>query len=43
MSHLPDGHHLPEFGGLIPLAPGEVLSGKVTIDLSALPVQPEGR
>ncbi|MBB2751979.1 UNVERIFIED_ORG: aldose 1-epimerase [Rhizobium aethiopicum] len=43
MSHLPNGHHLPEFGGLIPLAPGEVLSGKVTIDLSALPVQPEER
>ncbi|MBX4928168.1 aldose 1-epimerase [Rhizobium binae] len=43
MSHLPNGHHLPEFGGLMPLARGEVLSGKVTIDLSALPVQPEGR
>lgn len=43
MSHLPNGHHLPEFGGLIPLSPGEVLSGKVTIELSALPVQPEGR
>ncbi|TLX10413.1 aldose 1-epimerase [Rhizobium sp. MHM7A] len=43
MSHLPNGHHLPEFGGLKPLAPGEGLSAKVTIDLSALPVQPEGR
>ncbi|ARQ60060.1 UNVERIFIED_ORG: aldose 1-epimerase [Rhizobium etli] len=43
MSHLPNGHHLPELGGLIPLSPGEILSGKVTIELSALPVQPEGR
>ncbi|MGG7577965.1 aldose 1-epimerase [Rhizobium sp. YTUHZ045] len=43
MSHLPNGHHLPDFGGLKPLEPGEALSGKVTIDLSALPVQPEGR
>ncbi|MBB4191400.1 aldose 1-epimerase [Rhizobium aethiopicum] len=43
MSHLPNGHHLPEFGGLMPLAPGEALAGKVMIDLSALPLQPEGR
>ncbi|PDT16861.1 aldose epimerase [Rhizobium sp. J15] len=43
MSHLPNGHHLPEFGGLMPLAPGEVLSGMVTIELSALPVQTEER
>ncbi|MBB4237859.1 aldose 1-epimerase [Rhizobium esperanzae] len=42
MSHLPNGHHLPGFGGLKPLAPGEVLAGKVTILMSALPVQPEG-
>ena len=43
MSHLPNGHHLPDFGGLTPLAPGEVLSGTVTIALSALPVQSKGR
>lgn len=43
MSHLPNGHHLPEFGGLAPLAPGEALAGKMTIELSALPVQSEGR
>ncbi|MGZ2382071.1 aldose 1-epimerase [Rhizobium brockwellii] len=41
MSHLPNGHHLPDFGGLKPLAPGEALAGTVTILLSALPVQPE--
>lgn len=43
MSHLPNGHHLPALGGLTPLAPGEVLSGKMTIQMSALPVQSEGR
>lgn len=43
MSHLPNGHRLPDFGGLTPLAPGEVLSGTVTIVMSVLPVQSEGR
>ncbi|EJT03959.1 aldose 1-epimerase [Rhizobium sp. CCGE 510] len=43
MSHLPNGHHLPDLGGLTPLAPGEVLAGKVTILMSGLPVQSEGR
>lgn len=43
MSHLPNGHHLPEFGGLTPLAPSEVFSGTVTIAMSALPVQSKGR
>ncbi|ANK87345.1 MULTISPECIES: aldose 1-epimerase [unclassified Rhizobium] len=43
MSHLPNGHHLPEFGGLTPLAPGEAFAGKMTIDLSALPLPSEGR
>lgn len=43
MSHLPNGHHLPDFGGLTPLAPGEVLSGTVTIAMSALPAQSKGR
>ncbi|EJC75866.1 aldose 1-epimerase [Rhizobium hidalgonense] len=42
MSHLPNGHHLPDFGGLTPLAPGDVLAGKVTILMSPLPAQPEG-
>ncbi|CAN7565539.1 aldose 1-epimerase [Rhizobium leguminosarum] len=42
MSHLPNGHHLPDFGGLTPLAPGEALAGTVTILMSALPVQPKG-
>jgi aldose 1-epimerase len=41
MSHLPNGHHLPDSGGLTPLAPGEALAGTVTILMSALPVQPE--
>lgn len=41
MSHLPNGHHLPDFGGLAPLAPGEVLAGTVTILMSALPVRSE--
>ncbi|MBB3524359.1 aldose 1-epimerase [Rhizobium sp. BK456] len=43
MSHLPNGHHLPDFGGLMPLAPGEILAGSVTILMSALPAQSEGR
>ncbi|MBP2443606.1 aldose 1-epimerase [Rhizobium leguminosarum] len=43
MSHLPNGHHLPDLGGLTPLAPGEVLAGEVTILMSALPIQSEGR
>ncbi|PDS79034.1 aldose 1-epimerase [Rhizobium sp. L43] len=43
MSHLPNGHHLPDFGGLRPLAPGEALAGTVTIQMSALPIQPEAR
>jgi aldose 1-epimerase len=34
MSHLPNGHHLPEFGGLTALTPGESLSGTVKIRLS---------
>lgn len=42
MSHLPNGHHLPDFGGLTPLAPGEALAGTVTILMSTLPVQPKG-
>jgi aldose 1-epimerase len=41
MSHLPNGHHLPDFGGLTALAPGEVLAGTVTILMSALPVYRE--
>ncbi|RXT26709.1 aldose epimerase [Rhizobium leguminosarum] len=41
MSHLPNGHHLPDFGGLAPLAPGEALAGTVTILISALPVRSE--
>ncbi|MBY3137453.1 aldose 1-epimerase [Rhizobium laguerreae] len=41
MSHLPNGHHLPDFGGLAPLAPGEDLAGTVTILMSALPVRSE--
>ncbi|MGO7360404.1 aldose 1-epimerase, partial [Rhizobium ruizarguesonis] len=41
MSHLPNGHHLPDSGGLTPLSPGEALAGTVTILMSALPVQPE--
>ncbi|WHO74105.1 aldose 1-epimerase [Rhizobium sp. BT03] len=43
MSHLPNGHHLPDFGGLAPLAPGEILAGTVTIRMSGLPAQSEGR
>ena len=30
-------------GGLAPLAPGEILAGSVTIRMSSLPVQSEGR
>ncbi|MGO7309737.1 aldose 1-epimerase, partial [Rhizobium ruizarguesonis] len=41
MSHLPNGHHLPDFCGLTSLAPGGALTGTVTILMSALPVQPE--
>ncbi|WP_163883363.1 aldose 1-epimerase [Rhizobium laguerreae] len=41
MSHLPNGHHLSDFGGLTALAPGEVLAGTVTILMSALPVYRE--
>ena len=43
MSHLANGHRLPDLGGLTSLAPGEVLSGTVTIAMSALPVQSKGR
>jgi len=43
MSHLPNGHHLPDFGGLRRLAPGEALAGTVTILMSELPVQSEVR
>lgn len=37
MSHLPNGHHMAELGGLTPLAPGETLSGRVKIELAPLP------
>ncbi|ANM12375.1 MULTISPECIES: aldose 1-epimerase [unclassified Rhizobium] len=43
MSHLPNGHHLPDFGGLARLAPGESLAGTVRIVMSGLPAQTEGR
>lgn len=36
MSHLPNGHHMPDLGGLMILAPGESLSGRVRIGLSPL-------
>jgi aldose 1-epimerase len=36
MSHLPDGHHMQDLGGLTVLAPGESLSGRVSIRLSPL-------
>jgi aldose 1-epimerase len=32
MTHLPNGHHLPQFGGLRLLAPGEAMRSDVTID-----------
>jgi aldose 1-epimerase len=32
MTHLPNGHHQPEFGGLRLLAPGEAMQTTVTID-----------
>ena len=35
MSHLPNGHHMRDFGGLVLLAPGESLAGRMTISLSA--------
>jgi len=35
MSHLPNGHHMRDFGGLVLLAPGESLTGRMTISLSA--------
>jgi len=35
MSHLPNGHHMRDFGGMIMLAPGESLAGRMTISLSA--------
>ncbi len=38
MTHLPNGHHMPEFGGLVLLPPGESLSGKMAISLSALEI-----
>lgn len=31
MSHLPDGHNLPDLGGLVALAPGESLSGRIKL------------
>ena len=36
MSHLPNGHHMPDLGGLTILAPGESLSGRVRISLVKL-------
>lgn len=36
MTHLPNGHHMPEFGGMVLLPPGESLSGQMAISLSAL-------
>ena len=35
MSHLPNGHHMRDFGGLTLMAPGESLAGRMTISLSA--------
>lgn len=32
MTHLPNGHHQPEFGGLRLLEPGEAMQSNVTID-----------
>jgi len=31
MSHLADGHNQPDLGGLIPLAPGETLAGRMRL------------
>ena len=31
MTHLADGHHLPEYGGLVELAPGAALTSPVVI------------
>lgn len=36
MSHLPNGHHMPDLGGLTPLKPGETMSGGMRIGLSML-------
>ncbi|CAN7752936.1 aldose 1-epimerase [Rhizobium sp. LjRoot258] len=36
MSHLPNGHHMADFGGLTLLAPGESLAGRLKISLSAV-------
>ena len=36
MSHLPNGHRMKDLGGLTVLAPGESLSGRITIRLSPL-------
>lgn len=36
MSHLPDGHNLPDLGGLRVLEPGEVLSGSIRLHAVAL-------
>jgi aldose 1-epimerase len=38
MTHLPNGHHMPEFGGLVVLQPGESLAGQMAISLSALEI-----
>lgn len=37
MSHLPNGHQMPDLGGLAILAPGKSLSGGVRIALAGLP------
>jgi aldose 1-epimerase len=33
MSHLPDGHNLPDLGGLRPLEPGQMLEGSMRLTL----------
>lgn len=37
MSHLPDGHNQADLGGLVPLAPGETLSGGIRLAVEMLP------
>ena len=36
MSHLPNGHHMTDYGGLSLLSPGETLSGTIAIHLETL-------
>lgn len=36
MSHLPDGHNLPDLGGLTVLRPGEMLDGSMRLALESL-------